>query len=138
MRNWTVFALSLVVIGLLLPFRCIPYWLWLEAIHLFLKLRNAFLIRGYRFLDEDLILLKNRISHWTRFLASCFHRPPPVVGRPRNVNSSDRHKGIGWKLEGCWRLRTRPRLFPTDAEGIRAARQTLERVLSLVGPDLHC
>jgi hypothetical protein len=34
--------------------------------------------------------------------------------------------------------RTRRRVFPTDAEGIRAARQTLDRVLRLVGRDLAC
>jgi hypothetical protein len=33
---------------------------------------------------------------------------------------------------------TRPRLFPTDAEGIRTAHQTLDRILGLVGPDLAC
>ena len=40
------------------------------------------------------------------------------------------------KARELWR--TRPRLFPTDAEGIRAAHQTLDRVLDLVGPDVAC
>jgi hypothetical protein len=40
------------------------------------------------------------------------------------------------KARELWR--TRRRLFPTDAEGIRAARQTLDRVLRLVGRDLAC
>ena len=40
------------------------------------------------------------------------------------------------KARELWR--TRPRLFPTDAEGIRAAHRTLDRVLGLVGPDLAC
>jgi hypothetical protein len=40
------------------------------------------------------------------------------------------------KARELWR--TRPRLFPSDAEGIRAAHQTLDRVLRLVGPDLAC
>jgi hypothetical protein len=40
------------------------------------------------------------------------------------------------KARELWR--TRPRLFPTDAEGVRAAHQTLDRVLGLVGPDLAC
>jgi hypothetical protein len=40
------------------------------------------------------------------------------------------------KARELWR--TRPRLFPTDAEGIRAAHQTLDRALGLVGPDLAC
>jgi hypothetical protein len=34
--------------------------------------------------------------------------------------------------------RTRRRMFPSDAEGIRAAHQTLDRVLRLVGRDLAC
>ena len=40
------------------------------------------------------------------------------------------------KARELWR--TRRRLFPSDAEGIRAAHQTLDRVLQLVGRDLAC
>ena len=40
------------------------------------------------------------------------------------------------KAQELWR--TRRRLFPSDAEGIRAAHQTLDRVLDLVGPDVAC
>jgi hypothetical protein len=40
------------------------------------------------------------------------------------------------KARELWR--TRQRLFRTDAEGIRATHQTLDRVLGLVGPDLAC
>ena len=40
------------------------------------------------------------------------------------------------KARELWQ--TRRRLFPTDAEGIRAAHQTLDRVLRLVGRDLAC
>jgi hypothetical protein len=40
------------------------------------------------------------------------------------------------KARDLWR--TRPRLFPSDAEGIRAAHRTLDRVLRLVGRDLAC
>jgi hypothetical protein len=40
------------------------------------------------------------------------------------------------KVRELWR--TRPRLFPTDAEGIQAAHQTLDRVLGLVGRDMAC
>jgi hypothetical protein len=40
------------------------------------------------------------------------------------------------KVQELWR--TRQRLFPSDAEGIRAAHQTLDRVLGLVGRDLAC
>jgi len=40
------------------------------------------------------------------------------------------------KARELWR--TRRRLFPTDADGIRAARQTLDRVVRLVGCDLAC
>ena len=40
------------------------------------------------------------------------------------------------KARELWR--TRRRMFPSDAEGIRAAHQTLDRVLRLVGRDLAC
>ena len=40
------------------------------------------------------------------------------------------------KARELWR--TRQRVFPTDAQGIRAAHQTLDQVLRLVGPDLAC
>jgi hypothetical protein len=40
------------------------------------------------------------------------------------------------KARELWR--TRRRVFPSDAEGIRAARQTLDRVLHLVRRDLAC
>jgi hypothetical protein len=40
------------------------------------------------------------------------------------------------KARELWQ--TRQRLFPGDAEGIRAAHQTLDRVLRLVGRDLAC
>jgi hypothetical protein len=40
------------------------------------------------------------------------------------------------KARELWR--TRRRLFPSDAEGIHAAHQTLDRVLGLVGPDVAC
>jgi hypothetical protein len=40
------------------------------------------------------------------------------------------------KARELWR--TRQRVFASDAEGIRAARQTLDRVLRLVGRDLAC
>jgi len=40
------------------------------------------------------------------------------------------------KARELWR--TRPRLFPSDRQGIKAAHQTLDRVLALVGPDLAC
>lgn len=40
------------------------------------------------------------------------------------------------KARELWR--TRRRVFPSDAEGIRAAHQTLDRVLRLVGRDLAC
>jgi hypothetical protein len=40
------------------------------------------------------------------------------------------------KARELWR--TRRRVFPSDVEGIRAAHQTLDRVLSLVGRDLAC
>jgi hypothetical protein len=40
------------------------------------------------------------------------------------------------KARELWR--TRRRLFPSDAEGIRAAHRTLDRVLGLVGCDLAC
>jgi hypothetical protein len=40
------------------------------------------------------------------------------------------------KARELWR--TRRRMFPSDAEGIRAAHQTLDRVLRLVGRDLVC
>ena len=40
------------------------------------------------------------------------------------------------KARELWQ--TRPRLFPIDAKGIRAAHQTLDRVLGLVGPDVAC
>ena len=40
------------------------------------------------------------------------------------------------KARELWQ--TRRRVFPSDAEGIRAAHQTLDRVLRLVGRDLAC
>ena len=40
------------------------------------------------------------------------------------------------KARELWR--TRRRLYPSDAEGIQAAHQTLDRVLDLVGRDLAC
>lgn len=40
------------------------------------------------------------------------------------------------KARELWR--TRPRLFPSDAQGIRSAHQTLDRVLRLVGRDTAC
>ncbi len=40
------------------------------------------------------------------------------------------------KARELWQ--TRRRVFPTDTEGIRAAHQTLDRVLRLVGRDLAC
>jgi hypothetical protein len=40
------------------------------------------------------------------------------------------------KARELWR--TRRRVFPSDAEGIRAAHQTLDQVLRLVGRDLAC
>ena len=40
------------------------------------------------------------------------------------------------EVQELWR--TRRRLFSSDAEGIRAAHQTLDRVLGLVGRDLAC
>jgi hypothetical protein len=40
------------------------------------------------------------------------------------------------KARELWR--TRRRVFPSDAEGIRSAHQTLDRVLRLVGRDLAC
>jgi hypothetical protein len=38
-----------------------------------------------------IVFIKHRVRHRTRFLSSCFHRPPPIVGRPRLVKESDRH-----------------------------------------------
>jgi hypothetical protein len=40
------------------------------------------------------------------------------------------------KARELWR--TRQRLFPSDAAGIKAAHETLHRVLDLVGPDVAC
>ncbi len=40
------------------------------------------------------------------------------------------------KARELWR--TRPRLFPSDTQGIKAAHQTLDRVLRLVGRDVAC
>ena len=105
MHNLAVFAFALILFGLLLPHCRLPYLLWLllrnkqlKALIFCLKLRNALLIRWHVLCDEFLVFLKHRMACIAHFLTPCFHRPPPVVGRPRNVNKSDRHKSVGSHL----------------------------------------
>src|ERR1035441_854813 len=63
----------------------------LKILNACLLIRNLLIERWHRFLNKDPILLKHRIGYRPGFLASCCHRPPPVVGPPSNVNASDRH-----------------------------------------------